>query len=421
MIENSENRINVLKKLIEQTNQTIDKLSGDIITLSYPLEVEIGDENTSRYGETQLVKGTRVECRVKLDEKGQISQVLAAIQVTYEGANKSNIEGIRYDEKIKETKEISPDNVDMDKLQQSWSFYRENGILQTLEDNKKTYQQSIDLLETAERIYGGYIISQEGMLYDEYSRGGINLGGSSQVLPTGEKIPIVFSPFSERVKLSAKLRDDLLLAKKNNGFERYGPAISFIIANNSSIETKNINGDTIFIYTPVTFESLIKKYNMPREELESLARDYEKDQRKLTELVREAEKIMEFNKNYNANMLLPIETKMLDLQTQMQKYSGFAGFFRKIFKHKEYETTKFGLENSKRQMEITKVRQAEEDQEYETNQVRYPQIEEEFDRLKDSLEQNVDGAEAKRCVDLMKYVERIREILEEKDKYNMAK
>lgn len=114
MVANSEKRISILTSLLEQTNASLEKLTGDIVTLSYPLEVDIGDENPHFHDVRQPVKGTRVECRIKLDEKGEISQILSAQKITYMGENIDDSSGFRYDEKIEGTEEFSVDKVDKD-------------------------------------------------------------------------------------------------------------------------------------------------------------------------------------------------------------------------------------------------------------------------------------------------------------------
>lgn len=263
-------------------------------------------------------------------------------------------------------------------------------------------------------MWSNNAVSPDGTMY-YISAYEVNTNEPPRTLPTGEKLPSLVPMFREKGKISDKLKNDLLLTRDNKAFDSYGPAMDFIMASNLRFDMKSSNGQTMFIETPITDKGLWEKYDMPREEVEQMAKDYERDKRRLTELVNEAKRIMDFNKSYNANMLLPVETKMSELQTQMQKYSGVAGFFRKMFKHKDYVTTKFGLEESKRQMAKTEARQAEMDQQYNANQLRYPQIKEEFDTVKSALEQNVDGAEATRCVEFMKQVEKIRERLEQKD------
>ena len=132
MEKNSENRTNKLKKLLEQTNQNIEKLTGDIITLSYPLETERNELN-SFYDSFEQIKGTKVECRIKLNEKGEISQVLSAKKITYSAINKYQNRGFVLDEETTEIEEEIPiDNVDMAELQQNLNFYRENNVIKIM-------------------------------------------------------------------------------------------------------------------------------------------------------------------------------------------------------------------------------------------------------------------------------------------------
>ena len=418
MEKNSENRTNKLKKLLEQTNQNIEKLTGDIITLSYPLETERNELN-SFYDSFEQIKGTKVECRIKLNEKGEISQVLSAKKITYSAINKYQNRGFVLDEETTEIEEEIPiDNVDMAELQQNLNFYRENNVLQILRDNKEVYEDSIKLLETTEGITGSLAVSEEGALYD-VSPYYVNMKKVPMKLPTGEGVPIAAPIFIPKGKLSEKLKEDLILARDNLGFvDANSPARAFVYGECRNFMLSGAENELWSISTEVTNEGLIEKYDMSGEELKQLALNYEKDKRRLTDLVSEAKRIIEFNNRYDANMLLPIETRMSDLQMQMQKYSSVVGFFRKIFKRQEYKTVKDELTQCEKQMVETQGRQAKMDQQYEAGQLRYAQIRDEFDEVKNSVEQNVDGAEATMCLELMEQVEGIRERLEQKDKSN---
>ena len=401
-------------KRIDDIDKKLKQLTGSIITISYMIDNKKEDFTGRDDSKNSKNKGLRVDCEVKLDENGKIVEVVSAKKVKFSNSNREVTYTVyQYSEQIENEEEMNLSDIDMGKLEKSLSFYQDNRIVEILQQNKKTYIDFLQLMDTSTRIpiSSPYLISSDNRVYDMI--GNTFMSAKNITLPTGECLTLVRPDFKEIGRASDKLKDDLMLTGGNNGF---GAAYYFMDCLRIGIDP---TFGEFYIDLPektkktmqhrVTLQELNDLYdNKSPEEISKLAETYNNKKSRLSEIFLEFREMKKFEEKHKSKSLLPYQDKLAQLETQLEQYKGFTGFFRRIIKRKDYNEVTTSIEQQKRINQRTESEYQYEEKKIEENNAEKERLQQEIEELVQYFSENKEAALATRVAKLQKEAEIIR-------------